>query len=116
MVPLYAFGLWDSRWYDYSEATALAQIDSYRVRNIPLDVLVCDTGWRQNASTGYQPDTNLFPDLPRFFAEAHTKNVRVMFNDHPEPVAAGALDPAESLLPLHQSDSTFRRRTGRLVV
>ena len=95
MIPLYAFGSWDSRWYDYSETTALGQIDAYRSRNIPLDVLVCDTGWRVNASTGYQPNTNLFPNLPRFFPEAHAKNVRVMFNDHPEPVASNALDPAE---------------------
>lgn len=95
MVPLYALGAWDSRWYDYSESTALAQIDAYRSRLIPLDVLVCDTGWRQGASTGYQPNTNLFPNLPRFFSEAHAKDVHVMFNDHPEPVASSALDPAE---------------------
>ncbi len=95
MPPLYAFGAWDSRWYDYSEATALKQIDDYRAHNIPLDNLVVDTGWRQNASTGYQPNTNLFPDLPRFFQEAHDKHVHVMMNDHPEPVAKTALDPAE---------------------
>jgi hypothetical protein len=95
MVPLYALGAFDSRWYDYSETTALAQIESYRSRVIPLDVLVCDTGWRQGASTGYQPNTNLFPNLQRFFAEAHADNVRVMFNDHPQPVASNALDPAE---------------------
>jgi len=60
-----------------------------------VDVLVVDTGWRQNASTGYQPNFDLFPDLPRFFSEVHAKNARVVFNDHPEPVAASALDPAE---------------------
>lgn len=95
MVPLFALGAFDSRWYDYSESTALQQIEGYRERQIPLDVLVVDTGWRQNASTGYQPNTNLFPNLPRFFREAHAKHVRVMFNDHPEPVSRRALDPAE---------------------
>ncbi len=95
MPPLYAFGAWDSRWYDYSEATALKQIDDYRAHNIPLDNLVVDTGWRQGASTGYQPNTNLFPDIARFLSEAHEKHVHVMFNDHPEPVAKTALDPAE---------------------
>jgi hypothetical protein len=95
MIPLYALGAFDSRWYDYSETTALAQIDSYRAHSIPLDVLVCDTGWRQGASTGYQPNTSLFPNLARFFAEAHAKNVHLMFNDHPQPVASNALDPAE---------------------
>jgi hypothetical protein len=86
MVPLFAFGAFDSRWYDYSETTALQQIDDYRAHQIPLDVLVVDTGWRAGASTGYQPNTNLFPNLPRFFSEAHAKNVRVLFNDHPEPL------------------------------
>ncbi len=95
MPPLFAFGAFDSRWYDYSEATALQQIDDYRAHRIPLDVLVVDTGWRRNASTGYQPNTNLFPDMERFFSEAHAKHVRIMFNDHPEPVAKTALDPKE---------------------
>ena len=95
MVPLYSLGAFDSRWYNYSETTALAQIQSYRSRLIPLDVLVCDTGWRQGSSTGYQPNARLFPDLPRFLSEAHADNVRVMFNDHPEPVGSTALDPEE---------------------
>ena len=95
MVPLYAFGAWDSHWYDYSEATALAQIENYRRHSIPLDNLVCDTGWRLGASTGYKPNTNLFPNMPRFLSEAHAGNVHVMFNDHPEPVGSNALDAAE---------------------
>jgi hypothetical protein len=95
MPPLFTFGAWDSRWYDYSEATALKQIDDYRAHNIPLDNLVVDTGWRQNASTGYQPNTNLFPDIALFLNEAHAKHVHVMFNDHPEPVSQNALDAKE---------------------
>ena len=95
MPPLFALGAFDSRWYDYTEATALQQIEDYRAHQIPLDVLVVDTGWRRNASTGYQPNTNLFPDMERFFREAHAKHVRIMFNDHPEPVSKTALDPQE---------------------
>ena len=95
MPPLFALGAFDSRWYDYTEATALQQIDDYRARRIPLDVLVVDTGWRRNASTGYRPNSNLFPNMKRFFREAHAKHVRIMFNDHPEPVAKTALDAKE---------------------
>jgi len=87
LPPLFMFGAFDSRWYDYSEATALKQIEDYRAHQIPLDVLVVDTGWRAGASTGYRPNTNLFPNLPRFFQEAHAKNVRVLFNDHPQPLS-----------------------------
>ena len=99
MPPLFMFGAFDSRWYDYSEATALQQIEAYRTRKIPLDVLVVDTGWRAGASTGYHANTNLFPNLPRFFAEAHAKNVRVMFNDHPEPLSTNA--PSLNAAELH---------------
>ena len=95
MPPLFVFGAFDSRWHDYSEATALQQIDDYRAHQIPLDVLVVDTGWRVGASIGYQPNTNLFPNMARFLNEAHGKHVRVMFNDHPEPQAPTALDPKE---------------------
>jgi len=90
MMPLFALGAFDSRWHDYSEATALKQIDDYRARKIPLDVLVLDTGWRAGASTGYQPNIALFPDLPRFFSEAHARSVKVLCNDHPEPVDGNA--------------------------
>jgi hypothetical protein len=95
MPPRFLFGAFDSRWFDYSEATALKQIDDYRARKIPLDVLVVDTGWRAGASTGYLPNTNLFPDMARFIREAHAKNVRVLFNDHPQPTGVNGLDPAE---------------------
>ena len=95
MPPLFVFGAFDSRWHDYSEATGLQQIDDYRARQIPLDVLVVDTGWRVGASIGYQPNTNLFPNMARFLSEAHAKHAHVMFNDHPEPQAPTALDPKE---------------------
>ncbi len=86
MPPLFLFGSFDSRWYDYSETTALKQIDDYRQRQIPLDVLVVDTGWRKGASTGYRANTGLFPNMHRFIKEAHAKDVKVLFNDHPQPL------------------------------
>lgn len=95
MPPLYIFGLIDSRYYVYTEQTALQRIDDYRARKIPLDVLVIDTDWRVGASHGYGADPRYFPDLPRFFNAAKAKHVRTMFNDHPEPQAPTALDPKE---------------------
>jgi len=96
MVPLFAFGAFDSRWFDYSEASALQQIDDYRSHRIPLDVLVNDAGWRAQEYV-YQENTNLFPNLPRYFRAAHDRNVRIMFNDHPQAqnAALSALDPSE---------------------
>ena len=95
MPPLYAFGLWDSRYYPYSEETALQTIDTYRKKQIPLDVFVVDTDWRVGASYGYDVNDSLFPDMKRFIHKAHSKHVRLMYNDHPEPQTTSALDPKE---------------------
>lgn len=96
MVPRYAFGFWDSRWFPYTQDTALATIDTYRSKHIPLDLFVVDTDWRVGASDGYAPNTKLFSDLPKFLSDAHKHGVRVMFNDHPEPQTPTALDPKET--------------------
>ena len=95
LPPLYAFGLWDSRYYPYSEETALQTIDTYRKKQIPLDVFVVDTDWRVGASYGYDVNDSLFPDMKRFIHKAHSKHVRLMYNDHPEPQTTSALDPKE---------------------
>ena len=93
MVPLAALGAWDSRYYPYSEVTALAQIDGYHQRNLPLDVLVVDTDWRAAASgMGYDINTHLFPDMKRFLRRAHERSVLVVFNDHPEPTRTAGAD------------------------
>ncbi|MEJ2545140.1 MAG: glycoside hydrolase family 31 protein [Calditrichaceae bacterium] len=95
MPPLYAFGLWNSRYYPYTEETALETIDTYRKKQVPLDVFVVDTDWRIGASHGYGVNDSLFPDMERFIKRAHEKHVKLMYNDHPEPQAQTALDPKE---------------------
>jgi hypothetical protein len=94
LIPLHGLGFWDSRWHDYTAQTALQQITDYRSHDIPLDVLVIDTGWRVGGSTGYDVNTTDFPNMTSFMNSVHANNVRVMFNDHPQPVAS-ALDPTE---------------------
>ncbi|MBN2841976.1 MAG: DUF5110 domain-containing protein, partial [Sedimentisphaerales bacterium] len=94
LIPMHAFGAWDSRYYPYTQEYASAKIDRYRSEQIPLDVFVVDTDWRVGASHGYGVATNLFPDMKGFIQEAHDKNLRVVFNDHPEP-QAGCLDAKE---------------------
>lgn len=85
LIPLKSLGLWHSRYYAYTEQSALNWIDTYRAHNFPLDYFVVDTDWRTGASLGYIVNTNYFPDMPRFIQRAHDKNVQIMFNDHPEP-------------------------------
>ena len=95
LVPLYALGLWYSRYYPYAESTALATIDRFRKSGIPLDLFTLDTDWRVGASCGYAVNETLFPDLGRFVRQAHERRVRIMLNDHPEPKGKSALDPEE---------------------
>jgi alpha-glucosidase len=94
LIPLYALGSWHSWYHAYTDTEALAEIDTYRSKSIPLDVFVLDTDWRVGASSGYGVNTTLFPDMTGFLSQAHGKNVRVPFNDHPEPQGM-ALDPVE---------------------
>ncbi len=88
MLPLQMLGFWDSRYYEYTENSALQQVSDYRERGYPIDMLVIDTDWR-NATSGAGYDINLkdFPNMPRFLQKAHDMNVGVIFNDHPEPTA-----------------------------
>ncbi len=95
LVPLYALGLWYSRYYPYDEDGALRVMDRFRSAGIPLDVFVADTDWRVGASCGYEINTKLFPDMGRFIRRAHDRQVRIMLNDHPEPKGKRALDPEE---------------------
>lgn len=96
LVPRWALGLWDSRYHPYSAQQALDVIREYRHRRIPLDAFVVDTDWRVGASKGYGVNLELFPDMAEFVKQAHGLGVRLMANDHPEPQAATALDPAET--------------------
>ncbi|MFH1421982.1 MAG: TIM-barrel domain-containing protein, partial [Planctomycetota bacterium] len=93
--PLFTLGLIDSKYHPYSEQTALETIDTYRKKCIPLDVFVVDTDWRVGASHGYEINTKLFPNMKRFITEAHKRNVKLMFNDHPEPICEAALSDKE---------------------
>lgn len=96
LIPRYALGLWDSRYYPYTDELALETIDTYREKGLPVDVFVVDTDWRVGASKGYAVNTELFPDFRGFLKQAHQRGVRVMLNDHPEPQAETALDPKET--------------------
>ena len=88
MLSLSTFGAWDSRYYAYSEATAMQQIKDYHeTYRVPLDNLVIDTDWRKagTGGIGYDVNTDLFPDMEGFLQKAHDENVNIIFNDHPEP-------------------------------
>lgn len=99
MVPFSAIGAWDSKYFEYTDATIKEEIDLYHKYGLPLDNFVIDTDWRvnDNNGAGYSVNTNDFPDIEATFASIHAEKLQVMFNDHPEPVegAENAFDPLE---------------------
>lgn len=99
LVRLATLGSWNSKYFAYSEESAKQVILDYEAHDVPLDNLVIDTDWRKasDRGIGYDIDTQLFPDMKRFLAFAHSHGVEIMFNDHPEPVegAKSVFSPAE---------------------
>ena len=70
MIPLKTLGLWYSRYIALSDRRIYQLIDTYRKKDFPLDVFVVDTDWRLGGSTGYDVNTDLFPDIEEFYARA----------------------------------------------
>ena len=95
MLPKHVLGFWYSRYQAFTDNEILQLVDRFHTLRMPVDVFVVDTDWRYGCSTGYEVNTDLFPDLRSFFERMHAKNVRLMFNDHPEPFAEIALSPVE---------------------
>lgn len=89
MPRLKNFGLFNSRYYAWNEKSAKEMINKYKQYHLPLDNFVLDTDWRDSdkkEGVGYDVNTNLFPDLAKFYQYAHSKNVEVIMNDHPSPL------------------------------
>ncbi len=82
MVTVKALGLWFSRFYAYKDVELLRLVSDYRRRGYPIDYVVCDTDWRVGSSTGYDINTQYFPDMEDFLSQMHEKNIQIAFNDH----------------------------------
>jgi alpha-glucosidase (family GH31 glycosyl hydrolase) len=55
MPPRNALGVWWTRWYDFTQQTALDSVDDFRNRQLPLDILVLDMNWHTKDDwTGYR--------------------------------------------------------------
>lgn len=86
MTTLQMLGYWDSRWYAYSDETALQQVQDYLDRGYSIDILVIDTDWRDNSNgTGYEINEDLFPNMKEFLEKCEQMGIDIVFNDHPEP-------------------------------
>lgn len=133
--PRFAFGVFYSRWWAYSDADLQFDIvGQYEDRGLPLDVLVIDMDWhltfyknggtdqagQSKGWTGLTWDKNLFPDPTQFLTWLHEKGIAVTLNLHPasgvqpwedtyaEVATAMGIDPAsQKYVPFRITDKKF---------
>lgn len=102
MSDIKTLGSWYSKWTNYSAKEKLAMIEKYRAKEIPLDMIVIDTEWKNTSvggnggsGVGYETNGELYPDMEGFLKDAEEAGVLVLFNDHTHQTDLLITDPAE---------------------
>lgn len=112
LPPRFAFGIWWSRYWAYSDIESIGIISEYEIHDTPLDVFVTDMDWHMtfykeaNAGqkdqagqpigwSGYTWDSNLFPNPQQFLAYCKSKGLKNTLNLHP----ASGVQPWEQRYP-----------------
>lgn len=106
IIPRFALGNWWSRYYAYTEKQYLNLLDRFIRRDIPLTVATIDMDWHWSTTldkvkhitesgkndafhggadgwTGYNWNTDLFPDYQSFLRKVKSRNLRITMNLHP---------------------------------
>ena len=82
-LPRYALGVWFSRWYDYTPASAAKVVQQFEQYTLPLDVFVLDMNWHtKNDWTGYSFDRRLFQTSRDAVAYLKARGLAVTLNLH----------------------------------
>jgi alpha-glucosidase len=112
LPPRFAFGVWWSRYWAYSDQELDNLVQGFRENDTPLDVLVIDMDWHINREqleamhevdqsgqnlgwSGYTWNHLLFPDPGDFLAHLHAQGLKVTLNLHP----ASGIQPWEKAYP-----------------
>ena len=81
MMPIWAFGLWQSRQRYKTQQESLDVIDGFRSRHIPFDNIVQDWFYWKEAEWGsHQFDPERFPDPAGWIRSIHEKNAHLMIS------------------------------------
>ena len=99
LPPKFAFGIWYSRYWNYTENELKEIANEYERNQIPLDVLVVDMDWhlteqsspeifnrytpKPNGWTGFTWEKKYFPDYKEFLSWTNEKNLQTCLNLHP---------------------------------
>lgn len=112
LPPRFAFGLWWSKYWAYTDQDLKQLVQEFEIHHVPLDVLVIDMDWHQTFNlrwkqkrkdqagyrlgwTGYTWDRILFPDPEEFLSWCHQKGLKMPLNLHP----ASGIQPHEERYP-----------------
>ena len=110
--PRFAFGLWWSRYWGYTDKEFQELVREFETYDVPLDVLVIDMDWHltfnqrwhkrvldqageQLGWTGYTWDKNFFPDPEGFLNWCEKVGLKTPLNLHP----ASGVQPHEEHYP-----------------
>jgi len=81
MMPIWAFGLWQSRQRYKTAQESLDVIDGFRSRGIPFDNIVQDWFyWKEDEWGSHQFDPTRFPDPEGWIRSIHDKHARLMIS------------------------------------
>jgi alpha-glucosidase len=112
LPPRFAFGVWWSRYWAYSDQELDELVRGFRENDTPLDVLVIDMDWHisqeqlkamgktdksgyQLGWTGYTWNKDLFPDPDAFLKKIDEEGLKTTMNLHP----ASGIQPWETAYP-----------------
>ena len=90
LPPKWGLGFLTRTPTGYSAEQALAEVDEFRRRGIPLDMLGLEPGWQDHAyPCSFEWDQRRFPEPARFLAELEKRHVRanLWFNPYVSPTA-----------------------------
>jgi alpha-glucosidase len=146
MPPRFAFGLWWSRYWSYTDQEFKQLVEEFEQHDIPLDVLVIDMDWHKTFDlrwrggpkdqagqrlgwTGYTWDPNIFPDPEGFLKWTDERGLRTPLNLHPasgiqphedhypEMARAMGIDPAsQQYVPFDITDKKFATNYMNLMI
>jgi alpha-D-xyloside xylohydrolase len=81
MMPVWAFGLWQSRQRYKTAQESLDVIEGFRSRGIPFDNIVQDWFyWKEDEWGSHQFDPTRFPDPDGWIRSIHDKHARLMIS------------------------------------
>jgi alpha-glucosidase (family GH31 glycosyl hydrolase) len=112
LPPRFAFGVWWSRYWAYSDQELAELARGFRENDTPLDVMVIDMDWHISGNqlqaagqkdqsgerlgwTGYTWNKVLFPEPDAFLKGMHNEGLKATLNLHP----AAGIQPWEQTYP-----------------